>query len=367
MLWEATWGVNGGDFAREIFDESGDVYVTGTGIDFVDQYSTIKLAGADGSLIWQEYDQGGIDDSASGIALDRTGGLYITGTVDPDGNASNANNQIYTVKRDSATGEFLWDFIYGDTCVGCSDGASDVAVDADGTVYVTGATSSPPYSHDAIVFVLDPATGVEIDRGVVPSEPDFHRDFAAALFSGRGDLRAAGENNNLNTGETDITVTRYPTPARRPLRSLGVESGSGEHLRNGRGRERNARCDAVPDLRPDRARDTAGAAARSRDRARSAPARGDGGRGCGWERDTHTFNPSGRGRQRPLVASCRGRAHHGTDDGAGVLGELNRCAECRARPSSAFSQRPSCVGTGKKFRGKGGLRRRSRCGPAPIS
>jgi len=211
-VWEATWGVTGGDFPREmLIDMSGDIYVTGTGIDFVDKYSTIKLTGADGSLIWQRYDQGGIDDSSSGIALDGAGGLYITGTVDPDGNASNANNQIYTVKRDAMTGDFLWDFVYGDTCVGCSDGSSDVAVDADGTVYVAGATSSAPYSHDAILFVLDPATGVEVDRAVVESDPNFHRDFGVALFDARDGIRATGENDNVNTGDTDITVTAYPS------------------------------------------------------------------------------------------------------------------------------------------------------------
>ena len=37
-------------------DAAGDVYVTGIGIDFIDKFSTIKLRGSDGQLLWQFYD-----------------------------------------------------------------------------------------------------------------------------------------------------------------------------------------------------------------------------------------------------------------------------------------------------------------------
>ena len=49
--------MNGGDFPRDLeVDASNDVYVTGTGIDFIDKYSTVKFDGGDGSIVWQRYD-----------------------------------------------------------------------------------------------------------------------------------------------------------------------------------------------------------------------------------------------------------------------------------------------------------------------
>jgi hypothetical protein len=113
-IWQANWGVNGEDSPRDMeIDALGDVYVTGTGLDFHDKFSTIKLRGSDGSLLWQAYDAGGLDDGAAALSLDGIGGVFITGTVDPDGDQSNLNDNIYTVKRDAATGAQLWTHLYG--------------------------------------------------------------------------------------------------------------------------------------------------------------------------------------------------------------------------------------------------------------
>ena len=57
VLWEKSWGVTGDDFPADMeIDAAGDVYVTGIGLDFIDKYSTIKLRGSDGQLLWQFYD-----------------------------------------------------------------------------------------------------------------------------------------------------------------------------------------------------------------------------------------------------------------------------------------------------------------------
>ena len=63
-----SWGVTGDDFPVDMeIDAAGDVYVTGIGIDFIDKYSTIKLRGSDGQLLWQFYDALGLDHSARGL------------------------------------------------------------------------------------------------------------------------------------------------------------------------------------------------------------------------------------------------------------------------------------------------------------
>ena len=209
-LWDKSWGVSGDDFPADMeIDNAGDVYVTGIGIDFIDKYSTIKLRGGDGQLLWQFYDALGLDHSAHGLFLDGVGGVFITGTSDPDGNQSNFNDQFFTVKRDAATGAQLWTHVYGATCVGCFDTPSDVRVDSEGNVFVAGSTSSPPFSNDKILFVLDNATGLETDRGLffntgseIPNSGPLRFDAAFNLYDG-------GRVYNADTGAVDMSVTKW--------------------------------------------------------------------------------------------------------------------------------------------------------------
>lgn len=211
LLWEATWGVTGGDLATDMeIDALGDVYVTGTGIDFNDKYSTIKLQGTDGSLLWQAYDSSGIDDYAQALALDGEGGVLVTGSVDHDGDESNFNNNIYTVKRDATTGDLLWTHEYGETCLGCYDVPSDVVVDPAGHVFVAGSTSSPPYGADLILMVLDNATGLETDRGIVSGGPEETVGSGGLAFDAAFNLYDGGGFYNFNTGEVYMSVTKWP-------------------------------------------------------------------------------------------------------------------------------------------------------------
>ena len=54
----------------------GDVYASGIGIDLIDKFSTIKLRGSDGALLWQAYDEIDNDHSVSGLFLDGVGGVF---------------------------------------------------------------------------------------------------------------------------------------------------------------------------------------------------------------------------------------------------------------------------------------------------
>jgi hypothetical protein len=209
-VWEASWGVSGGDYPRDMeIDAQGDVYVTGTGIDSQDKFSTIKLEGTDGSLVWQAYDWTGYHNGVAALALDGQGGVYVTGGVDPDGDESNMNDNIYTVKRDAATGAFRWSHLYGANCIGCWDGPGDVVVDASGHAFVAGATNSPPYSADAILLVLDAATGVETDRGIISGQALESANGRELRLDGSANILVGGHISNVNTGFVDISVARY--------------------------------------------------------------------------------------------------------------------------------------------------------------
>jgi len=212
LLWSKNWGVTGDDFPVDMeIDSAGDVYVTGTGIDFINKYSTIKLRGTDGQLLWQFYDAIGQRHSARALYLDGLGGVFITGTSDPDGDVSNSNDDFFTVKRNAATGALLWTNAYGDPCVhpGCYDVPSDVRVDSEGHVFVVGVTSSPPYLNEVILLVLDTATGLETNRGIIfnvgseiPSTGALRFDAAFNIYNGGGIY-------NADTGAKDMSVTKW--------------------------------------------------------------------------------------------------------------------------------------------------------------
>ncbi len=209
-LWEANWGVSGGDYPADMeIDAANDIYVTGIGIDLIDKYSTIKLNGTNGQLIWQFYDAFGNDHSATGLFLDGNGGVLITGASDPEGNQSNFNDQFFTVKRDATTGAQLWTHVYGQTCVGCYDVPSDVRVDSAGNTFVVGRTSSPPFSNDIILFVLDNATGLEIDRGLVFNTGTEVLTSGPLRFDAEFNLYDGGRIYDANSGAIDMSVTKW--------------------------------------------------------------------------------------------------------------------------------------------------------------
>jgi hypothetical protein len=209
-VWETNWGVSGGDFPSDMeIDAGGDIFVTGTGINFNDMFSTIRLSGADGSLLWQAYDAAGFHDYAVSLYLDGQGGVFITGGSDPDGDISNFNDNFFTVKRDAATGSPIWTHLYGANCVGCFDQPSDVIVDLAGNVFVAGGTSSPPYSGDMVTFVLDSDTGTETDRGIMPGGTNENAGSGILALDAEYNLYNGGEFYNFNTGDIDMTIVKY--------------------------------------------------------------------------------------------------------------------------------------------------------------
>lgn len=221
-LWEATWGGSGEDSANDMeIDAAGDVYVTGTALQFTNKFSTIKLDGADGQLLWQAYDGIGVRDSGRALALDGLGGVYVTGGSDPDGDQSNQNDNTYTVKRDADSGALVWTHFYGANCIGCLDVPSDVAADPAGHAFVAGYTNSPPYSGDMITFVLDAASGAEVDRGLIGGGPGQVATSGFLQLDADHDLYNGGRSVNFDTGAVAMSLVKHTTLA-TPLYQMKV-------------------------------------------------------------------------------------------------------------------------------------------------
>jgi hypothetical protein len=207
-----------------VLDPAGDVYVTGSTNGISERFGTIKLRGSDGALLWQAYDQPAYHNYPVSLVLDGQGSVYVTGRTDPDGDRSNQNDNIYTVKRDASTGAMIWSHLYGANCLYCFDAPGDVIVDAAGHVFVTGMTSSPPYSAEAITLVLDAGTGLEVERGIVDGGIARTASGGFLGFDPSFGLLNAGETYESNTGEVALLLLHYGPLAGNP--SLFCEPGS---------------------------------------------------------------------------------------------------------------------------------------------
>ncbi len=146
-------GLPGRDVAWDVkVDDLGNVYVTGlTAISpFGFDYYTIKYD-ASGATLWSKaYDGPGKgDDFAFLLALDRFSNVYVAGS-----SWSGAAIE-YTIVKYSANGDEQWVARYGGSTNYYSS-PTDMFVDNEGNVYVTGSTSAMPsgvnYDYATVKF-----------------------------------------------------------------------------------------------------------------------------------------------------------------------------------------------------------------------
>ena len=165
--WSTYMGATGWDKGHAIaVDATGGVYVTGQTNSFgwtsggfdtscnTDDMFVAKLTSASGDHTWSTYIGQSYDDSGEGIAVDDSGGVYVTGWTESRSLAAggfdtswNGGKDIFVAKLTSDGVPDWSTYMGGDG----NDYGQDIAVDASGGVYVTGYTFSPGWAvggHD---------------------------------------------------------------------------------------------------------------------------------------------------------------------------------------------------------------------------
>lgn len=153
LLWQRTWGGGGGtEFGAGIaLDSSGNIYVAG-GTDSLTGSGNVFLLKFNpaGGLVWQKTWGGGSADYGTGIAVDASGNIYVTGTTVSIG----AGLADLILLKFSSVGNLLWQRVWGGTA---GDFGTGVALDPLGNIYVTGRTgSSGAGGTDALLLKFDP-------------------------------------------------------------------------------------------------------------------------------------------------------------------------------------------------------------------
>jgi len=166
MQWVATYNGPGSGFdgaTAVAVDDSGRVYVTGysviSGSNY--DYATVQYSPSGDSLWTARYSGSEIQsDFARALALDRSGGVYVTGE-------SYVGNYDYATVKYDAAGTEQWVVRYNGTGNG-DDYATALAVDdSAGRVYVTGRSTGNGYDYATIAYTQ--TTGVEERFGAAPA------------------------------------------------------------------------------------------------------------------------------------------------------------------------------------------------------
>jgi hypothetical protein len=159
-LWSMRFGGAGSEMGRLIAtDSSGNVFFSGS------FFSTLDLGGGpmartgggddiflakfgpDGSHLWSQHFGGGSSQYATGLVVDPSGSVFLSGyfgyggsSIDFGGGAltSAASSDMFLVKLDGS-GNHVWSKRYGGSG---SDYPSGLAIDPSGSLYVTGSFTS---------------------------------------------------------------------------------------------------------------------------------------------------------------------------------------------------------------------------------
>ncbi|MEO0074890.1 MAG: SBBP repeat-containing protein [candidate division WOR-3 bacterium] len=149
--------ISGIDCATAItIDSAGNIYITGwSGNATTPDYLTMKVNEV-GQIQWlQVYDGPNYGaDWAYAIAVDNNGNVYVTGESEGNG----TNTDFATIKYDS-NGNLQWVRRYNGSVNG-SDFANGIAVDRDGNVYVSGTSDGGSSDYDYLIVKYN-AEGIE--------------------------------------------------------------------------------------------------------------------------------------------------------------------------------------------------------------
>ncbi|MCB0728314.1 MAG: SBBP repeat-containing protein [Ignavibacteriae bacterium] len=207
LLWERQYNnpIDRSDIPHYIkTDQAGNVYVTGTSIaqNTGSDFLTIKY-NSNGDSLWTARYSGTteINEIPQGLAVDQSGNVYVTGF---SRGASNSTD-FATIKY-NPDGIRQWVAIYDTT--GQQDIPEDIEVDGDGNVYVTG-RSRVSNSYNDIATIKYNTNGVRQWIAIYDNKPESRDDQGTDLIlDGQGNVYVTGYSQESGTNN-DVVTLKY--------------------------------------------------------------------------------------------------------------------------------------------------------------
>jgi hypothetical protein len=209
--WLARYtGAGANESTRDlIVDDSGDVYVYGYSYQLGDKFATVKYDGESGAQLWEAIDDPGLHDGPSRFRMGPDGFLYQIGTSDPDGDESNTNDNMVVIKRDAATGERVWQTIFGSNTPFFLETGVNIVVDSDLNVFALGRSDSFGIEGTFALLVFDDETGEVVDHAVFDGAENEWASGYLLELDDEENIVAAGTFYNFNTEARDVMTTRF--------------------------------------------------------------------------------------------------------------------------------------------------------------
>ncbi|MDF7811593.1 T9SS type A sorting domain-containing protein [Hymenobacter sp. YC55] len=212
LLWVASF--NGPPSSVNIalsmtLDAAGDVLVGGSSASSSNSsfgYATVKYAGRNGGQLWKTSYTGmatSSDDRLTALTVDAANHVYVTGRSLTDTNGYD----YVTIKYDGASGQPQWTARYNGVD-SRRDEPSGVAVDAAGSVYVTGASYNADNTRDYATVKYTGSSGQQ-EWAARYNGPANRDDYATALATdATGNVYVTGASTGSGSN-TDYATLKY--------------------------------------------------------------------------------------------------------------------------------------------------------------
>ncbi|HZV82090.1 MAG TPA: fibronectin type III domain-containing protein, partial [Geobacteraceae bacterium] len=187
-----------------VFDASGDLYVTGyaTNLSGNKDFYTIKYKGANttGQRLWERTIDGlgHGDDRAIGVGIDLIdGNIVVAGTSQGE-----AGDLDYRVIRYTPGGDVVWDKSY--LKPGSDEEANAMAIDSNGTIYLTGDTYNGA-TRDSLTVAFSYLQGTVVSATAYNGAANSNDDTDSITVNSYDEAFAAGF-TTTGDGSTDLLV-----------------------------------------------------------------------------------------------------------------------------------------------------------------